>query len=64
MKICYIVDSSEEKKMGLFYAVHNRIKKFQEHNHNIERKEGKRNLCMIVLFIIISGTVKLLFPIY
>lgn len=23
MKICYIVDSSEEKKMGLFYAVHN-----------------------------------------
>ena len=36
MKICYIVDSSEEKKMGLFYAVHNRIKKFQEHNHNIE----------------------------
>lgn len=33
MNICYIVDSCEEFRMGLFYSAHNRIKNFHDKGH-------------------------------
>lgn len=36
MRICFIVNSGKDKRMGLFYAAHNRMKQFQKNGHEIE----------------------------